>query len=214
MLKPLDFRSGNWVREMGRKMIRLAAFVGFFVGLLALSACATLNEDECRTVDWQQLGDIDGSQGYPSTRIAQHSKACEKHGLPVNVAAYNQGWKVAIARYCTAKNGFDLGRRGATYRGSCPSEFAAAFESAYRPAKNLHDAVIRLNNAERDIENDINAVSRLSHSKKPKDLEKLKHVSERLRRNQGDIHRLRANVASARRNVQNYLRENPDIRAS
>ncbi|MEP4704008.1 MAG: DUF2799 domain-containing protein [Hyphomicrobiales bacterium] len=195
-------------------MIKLTAFLGFFVGLLALSACATLNEDECKTVDWKQLGDIDGSQGHSSSRIAQHSKACEKHGLPVNVAAYNQGWKVAIARYCTAQNGFNLGKRGATYRGSCPSEFAATFESAYRPTKNLHDAVKRLQSAEQAIEQDIDEISRLSHSKDPKKLKKLKYVSERLKTNQGDIHRLRANVASARRRVQDYLRENPDIRAS
>ncbi|MEP3264668.1 MAG: DUF2799 domain-containing protein [Hyphomicrobiales bacterium] len=163
-------------------MIKLTAFLGFFVGLLALSACATLNEDECKTVDWKQLGDIDGSQGHSSSRIAQHSKACEKHGLPVNVAAYNQGWKVAIARY--------------------------------RPTKNLHDAVKRLQSAEQAIEQDIDEISRLSHSKDPKKLKKLKYVSERLKTNQGDIHRLRANVASARRRVQDYLRENPDIRAS
>lgn len=195
-------------------MIKLITAAGFLGAVLVLSACATLNEDECKTVDWRQLGDIDGSQGHQSTRIAQHSKACDKHGLPVNVPAYNDGWNAGISRYCVPQNGYDLGRRGASYRGSCPSQFATDFERAYHPAKGLHDALKKLRSVERSIESDIDEIARLAYSKKPKDLEKLKHVSERLRADKSDLPRLRANVAIAQRDVQDYLKANPHINAS
>lgn len=194
-------------------MIKLFAGAGFFGALLALSACATLNESECQTVNWQQLGDNDGSQGHASTRIAKHSKACEKHGLPVNVAAYNQGWRAGISRYCTPQNGFNVGSRGAAYKGTCPSEFASQFESAYRVSKNLHDAKQHLHRIEEAVAADIDEVAHLAHSKKPEDKEKLKHVSERLSFNKNDIPRLRSNVTLAERNVQDYLRANPHINA-
>lgn len=195
-------------------MIKLIATAGFFGGILALSACATLNEDECKTVNWQQLGDIDGSQGHHATRIAKHNKACEKHGLPVNTAAYNDGWIAGIARYCVPQNGFNLGKRGATYRGSCPSQFATAFEAAYNPAKSLYDAVTELRRAERSIEQGIDEIARLSYSKNPKDLEKLKQVSKQLHFDQRDLFRLRSNVDVAQRNVQDFLRANPHIKGT
>ena len=195
-------------------MFKLVATAGFFSISVALYACATLNEDECRTVNWGQLGDIDGSQGHHSTRIAKHSKACNKHGLPVDTAAYNDGWLAGISRYCVPQNGFNLGRRGATYRGSCPSQFASAFVAAYRPAKNLHDAVKSLRSTELSIDQDIDEIALLSRSKDPKDREKLKHVSERLSVEKSDLPRLRSNVELANRDVADYLRSNPHIKGS
>lgn len=52
-------------------MYKLLATAVVLGGGLYLSACATLNESECQTVDWKQLGDSDGAQGHGQTRIAQ-----------------------------------------------------------------------------------------------------------------------------------------------
>lgn len=53
------------------------------IGALLLSACSTttLNEDECRMVDWRTLGYEDGVAGHSGERISAHRKACAEHGI-------------------------------------------------------------------------------------------------------------------------------------
>lgn len=194
-------------------MARLILFSILIAGLAILSACATLDENECKLADWRQLGDRDGSQGYPSGRIAQHAKACGKHGLPVDDAAYRAGWQAGIGRYCVAQNGFDLGRRGGSYRNSCPPPLAAPFEAAYRPARDLFDAERELEDAENRIDDIIHEIERLSYSHRPEDLKRLRETSERLHFERSDIPRLQSNLLIARRNADDYLRAPPHIRA-
>lgn len=192
------------------KLLVSGAVLGGLLSLLA--ACATLNEDECKTVNWQQLGDIDGAAGHPATRIAKHHKACEKHKLTVDPVAYERGWQGGIARFCTPQNGFSLGRRGGNYNNSCPSEFAGAFVSAYRPARALHDAESDLQSAESEFDRALRDVSLLSHPRTKEDLQRLRYASDRLTQLRFELPTLRDNVVFARRNVEDYLDANPSVR--
>ena len=186
----------------------------FLIGCGAmLGACATLNESECKTVDWKQLGDTDGSQGHLATRIAKHNKACEKHGLSVDAARYHSGWQAGIVRFCTPQNGFTLGARGGSYAGSCPSELASAFEAAYRPAFALYRAENDLHAIESRIDARIDEIRYLSLSHKPEDRERLRHASEDLRHLRYDLPSRRVDVEIAHRNRDDYLRANPHILA-
>jgi hypothetical protein len=110
------------------------------VGALALASCATLNEEQCQVVDWQQLGVSDGASGFPATRVAQHQEACAKFGIPVNATAWQSGWEQGIRSYCVPANGLSVGRQGRPNRNACPADLAAPFNEAYRIGRDVYDA--------------------------------------------------------------------------
>jgi hypothetical protein len=118
---------------------RLAAMGAAATGLMALSSCATLNEQQCATVRGQ-LGQEDGVAGQPASYIQQHEKACSKHKLPVNRTEWQTGWDVGIRAYCTPANALSEGGAGRYYANSCPADLAADFQTAYHIGKRLYDA--------------------------------------------------------------------------
>lgn len=123
--------------SVGSLLVRGAAVA---VGVFALSACATLNEDQCREANWQQLGYDDGQAGRHPSHIDLHRQACQRHSLPVQSDEWRAGWEIGIRQYCTAQNGLNEGRAGRSYANSCPADVRAEFEDAYRVAKAVHDA--------------------------------------------------------------------------
>lgn len=110
------------------------------VALIALSSCATLNEDQCREVSWEQLGYDDGQAGRHSSHVDLHRQACQRYNITVNASEWRQGWDSGIRQFCTPQNGLNEGRAGRSYANSCPADVRAGFEDAYRVAKAVHDA--------------------------------------------------------------------------
>ncbi|MGH8519542.1 MAG: DUF2799 domain-containing protein, partial [Panacagrimonas sp.] len=100
-------------------------------GALALGSCATLNENECRSADWYQLGSRDGANGGARSRIEEHREACAEFGLPADDAAWFQGYEAGLLDYCTADNGYRVGRRGGGYGRVCPAPEEREFVEAY-----------------------------------------------------------------------------------
>lgn len=105
--------------------------VWVLAGALALGSCATLDENECRSVDWFQLGARDGADGSARSRVEEHRKACAEYGLPADDAAWFQGYEAGLQDYCTADNGYRVGRRGGYYGRVCPAQDERAFVDAY-----------------------------------------------------------------------------------
>jgi len=97
-------------------MIRLLPLI-----LLALAGCATLNEDECRTVDWRELGVKDGRFGHPQARLAEHYEACAKHGVKPDERLYAEGRREGLRDYCVPDNAIREGLAGRRYEGVCPA---------------------------------------------------------------------------------------------
>lgn len=110
------------------------------LGLGLLGSCATLNEEECMTADWFELGRKDGAAGRPASYIDAHRRACEKHKLPVEQQPWQVGWDEGIRLYCTPDNGLLQGREGRGYANSCPPDLKTGFETAYHVAKRVYDA--------------------------------------------------------------------------
>ena len=114
--------------------------------LLALGACATMDREECLTVDWRTVGFEDGVRGYSGDRIGQHRKACAKHGVTPDLAAYQAGRDAGLREYCVPSNGFRLGSQGGSYGGICPSDLEPAFADAYQSGHQLYTLQSRLSN--------------------------------------------------------------------
>jgi hypothetical protein len=129
--------------------VRLVVVAAAFA---ALSSCATLNEDECSSVDWGALGQKNGAEGRSADFIQRHEKSCSRYKLPVNQSAWRQGWETGIRQYCTPRNGLSQGRAGHAYAGSCPSDVALGFEDAYRIGRNVYDAEQERQRLENEID--------------------------------------------------------------
>ncbi|MEX3008165.1 DUF2799 domain-containing protein [Hoeflea sp. TYP-13] len=135
---------------------RLSAATSILIIPLVLSACATLNEAECQTANWRDLGQRDGQQGRASSYIVEHEKACARYGTPVDGQSWRAGWEVGIRQFCSPQNGLQVGREGKYYAQSCPADVAPGFLRTYAVGKRVYDA-----RTERDrIRSDIDDLNR------------------------------------------------------
>ncbi len=128
-----------------------SATLGLLVVAVLLGGCATMNEAECLTVDWQTVGFEDGAAGYSGDRIGQHRKACAKHGVSPDLVGYQRGREAGLREYCQPANGFRVGSHGGGYVGVCPVELDGAFSAAFESGRQLYSLESRLSNAQNQI---------------------------------------------------------------
>lgn len=114
------------------------AMQGLLLAVTAvLAGCATLNENECRSVDWRELGRNDGAHGYESSRLGEHMEACGKYGITPDGGAYRAGRDEGLRQYCQPDNALQLGRSGGGYNQVCPGESGAMFVAFYNRGAQL-----------------------------------------------------------------------------
>jgi hypothetical protein len=112
-----------------------------------LSGCASMSSDECLTSDWQTIGYEDGARGYTAERIGQHRKACAKHGVAPDFAAYQSGRDQGLVEFCQPSRGFNVGASGGNYNGVCNVTLEADFLDAYNAGRLLHTLRSNVNRA-------------------------------------------------------------------
>jgi hypothetical protein len=117
------------------------------LALAGLSGCASMSADECLTVDWATIGFEDGSRGYTADRVGTHRKACAKHGVAADLAAYQSGHAQGIETFCQPGRGFNFGVNGGGYRGVCPAHLEQEFLEAYSAGHKLYSLRSSLNTA-------------------------------------------------------------------
>jgi hypothetical protein len=123
------------VHEVSR-MSRAILFVS--ITALLISGCASMGKDECLHADWQIIGYEDGARGYAGTRIGVHRKACAKHGVAPDMAAYEAGRLKGLQEWCTPRNGYRLGLKGNRYNGVCPQSLESPFIEAMGRGRAVH----------------------------------------------------------------------------
>ena len=143
--------------------------------LLALSGCATLSEDECVSADWYAIGYEDGLAGKPAQQIANHRKACAKHGVSADLIRYNSGRDAGLEHYCEPRNGYRLGRAGSAYGGVCPVHSERDFLHAYNSGRAIYDLQQRVNRLQRSVDAKRKQLQRLDETIVAKEAE-LIHV--------------------------------------
>lgn len=121
-----------------------------YFGLFSLiaSGCASLNEQECRSGDWQTIGYRDGQNGRTLKRFDEHREACTKFNIEPNQDAYRVGRERGLNFYCTPANGLAVGRRGEHYAGVCPDWSEFAFLSSYEIGRDVYSARQRIERLE------------------------------------------------------------------
>ena len=121
-----------------------------------------MNQAECLNADWRLIGMEDGAGGHLPSYLGNHRSACAYYDVTPNLDAYMSGHKVGVKQYCTAKNGYNEGKRGDTYNGVCPQsleiDFLPAYEHGYEHyqiSKAIRDAESAIRYRNNDI-NDLN----------------------------------------------------------
>lgn len=117
-----------------------------------LSGCASMNESECEVANWRQVGYIDGTEGWPESRFADHQRACAKHGVTADLNTYRVGRIEGLRSYCQPARGFQFGLDGRTYNGVCPPNLAPQFLTAYHDGRQIYDLRDRVEEATSDME--------------------------------------------------------------
>ncbi|MEQ1437956.1 DUF2799 domain-containing protein [Fontimonas sp. SYSU GA230001] len=121
------------------------------IAVALLGACATLNESECRSGDWRQIGYTDGLKGRPSSRFAEHQKACGEYGIAAEEIGWKLGYAEGQALYCTADNGYLQGRNGNGYADVCPPATDRLFRPAYDDGRRVFEQRVHLDEVIRQL---------------------------------------------------------------
>ena len=108
------------------------------LALAGLSGCASMSADECLAIDWATVGFEDGSRGYTADRVGNHRKACAKHGVTADLAAYQRGHAQGVETFCQPGRGFNFGANGGGYNGVCPAHLEQDFLQAYSAGHKLY----------------------------------------------------------------------------
>lgn len=106
--------------------------------LCFLAGCATLSREQCERGDWYGIGMVDGQEGVPASRLADHVRACGKYGLQPDDRQYQLGYDRGLEDYCRIDNAFATGLRGNRYQGVCPQTIDALFERCNQAAYTVY----------------------------------------------------------------------------
>ncbi len=97
---------------------------------LVMSGCATMNEQECLTADWESVGYADGRVVREPTRLNKHRAACIEHGVTADRNAYGRGYDKGIRTFCSEDTAFAFGTGGKPVPSLCPDELMPALKIA------------------------------------------------------------------------------------
>ncbi len=131
--------------------------------LLSLAGCATMNEDECRSADWYSVGFEDGAHGRPISYVGNHREACAEYGISPQADRYQDGWNEGIRRYCTPRNGYQAGMRGASRSAQCPADLARDFDIAYQYGHRIYLLNRELSAIDQDMRAAQNELDQVKH---------------------------------------------------
>ena len=183
-----------------RPLILLAA-------ITLLPACATLDEGECRTADWYDMGVRDGLNGEPASRLHEHNKACAKYGIRPLEPRYFEGRNRGLQEYCRFDNAFQTGLKGQRYQGVCPPamdrEFNRYNDAAYE--------VYRLRNEAESARDSQDEKQRRLREKKLTD-EQRDELRRDIRELDRKLDRLRDNLHDRERDLDRLIDESRDRR--
>ena len=160
---------------------------------LALTGCATLSRDECKSGDWYKIGLQDGSDGRTEERFKKHGKACDLDRSEASRTAYMEAREKGLAIYCTKVRGYREGALGQKYHGVCSPQTASAFLSGFEFGSRIHQTEVRLS----DTANDIYSVSQRLQQPSLSDADRVTLLQEQ-NRLQGEEDRIKEELKKLR----------------
>jgi hypothetical protein len=121
--------------------------------ILFLSGCASLNQSQCVSADWSDLGSQDALRGKKSGYVAEHTKACFEYDIMPDFAAYKLGWQQAVMAFCQSDSGWRFGRKGRYYQQTCPQGSEQSFLVGYGLGKKIHSKEEEIREVKQEMRN-------------------------------------------------------------
>ena len=173
-------------------------------GVVLMSGCATMNEDQCLVGDWGGQGWRDGAAGRQVSRLDEHAKACAKYGVAPNMSAYLASREDGLRTYCTWENGFRQGRQGNSYGGVCAPAEERDFLPAYEDGRRIYAVEQAVSSAESALNS---AISRIGDREdkleaKERELRQEGLTDEERQRIRERIREVRGEIRDARRDAR------------
>ncbi|MBF4498437.1 DUF2799 domain-containing protein [Vibrio vulnificus] len=98
-----------------------------------LTACSSMSPEECRSANWQQIGYLEGQNGVNPTVISDYVKDCRDAGVYPDQEMWQRGFEQGTVLYCSADNGYRVGKQGREYYGVCNNErFLENYQKGYQ----------------------------------------------------------------------------------
>lgn len=151
--------------------------------LLSTSGCATLNESECKTANWEIIGLEDGSSGKPTSYIGQHREACSEYTVSPDLEAYLKGHNTGLTQFCTERNGYRQGMNGSSLNQVCTGTQAREFQRGHQRGIRIYQAGAVVRNLKNSIDSQYHRLDDIEEVKTLKEEELVRNgTSERRRR--------------------------------
>ncbi len=139
--------------------------------LLSLSACLPLNEDQCRTANWQRMGMDDGVAGRDARHFDNYVEDCAEHGIRPDQASWLEGYERGLTRYCTPRSAYLTGKRGLWVNNVCPDmEVLERPNAVGRAYHAIDEEIDDLRDKRDDIREDMERLSRMEETRETKRL--------------------------------------------
>jgi hypothetical protein len=192
---------------------RSVEFLSIVIAVLSLilftTGCATLNESECKTANWEIIGYEDGSKGLRSDYIGEHRQACSEYRIAPDFDAYLTGHAKGLRQFCVPQNGFRQGNSGNANQQLCPADLASAFAREHDRGRNLYNMRQRVSSMKaelRSLESDYHAIE---NSKLAKEEELVSDLTTKPRRREllGEIRHLEQDLVAIQYQIDEASRE-------
>ena len=186
--------------------IRFEISIGI-VACLLMGGCAGTSEFTCSS-DWLETGRMDGANGIAGDRIERYVRDCEAYEIVPDQELYERGRQEGLAVYCTPENGYELALNNRWQRNICPFDSLPGFRAGYSDGEVMLDTrrtISDLNEAKRDLENDIACVaqeidggtSRLGALRADSESNASRQAREEIERLTGELERLNLDIDTA-----------------
>lgn len=122
-------------------MIRFPGLVSIFLlgTAAALPGCVTMDPDECKLANWNDVGLRDGLAGAALSLLDSRVKDCAQAQVTVDTPRYLQGRNQGLMSYCRIENAAALGLDGKRYNGVCPAGIDAEFRRRWQIGSDVRD---------------------------------------------------------------------------
>jgi len=150
--------------------------------LVQLSACATLNESECKSANWEIIGLEDGSNGRPTSYIGEHRQACSEYTISPDLEAYLKGHQAGLKQFCTEQNGYRQGLSGHTLSQVCSGASARVFQRGHQRGATIHRAQVEIKHLKNQMDSHYHRLDDIQKNKKIKEDELVRDGTREYRR--------------------------------
>ncbi|MBV1908510.1 MAG: DUF2799 domain-containing protein [Kangiellaceae bacterium] len=150
--------------------------------LIQMSGCATLNESECQSANWEIIGLEDGSKGRNTSYIGEHREACSEYRIAPDLTSYIKGHKQGLKQFCTQQNGYQQGVKGATNNQVCTGSSVRDFNRGHQDGLRIYRASKEILGLESEIDSRHHRLEDIEKQKRAMEEELVRNGTKEYRR--------------------------------